>query len=194
MILKIYNYNKISSTNNQAIKLITKKNLQQGFVLSNIQTNGKGTRGKKWISKNGNFFGSVFFGLGRNLPGFSEFSIITPVLITKKIQQITNYENVYIKWPNDIYINNQKICGILQEVIQNKNNKKYLIIGIGINLVSHPIIKEQNISNIKNETRVIIKNNKMMKELKKTFQFFFKNIKSYSFKKYRNLGNSLSRK
>ena len=194
MILKIYNYNKISSTNNQAIKLISKKNLQQGFVLSNIQTNGKGTRGKKWISKNGNFFGSVFFELGRNLPGFSEFSIITPVLITKKIRQITNYENVYIKWPNDIYINNQKICGILQEVIQNKNNKKYLIIGIGINLVSHPIIKKQNISNIKKETRVIIKNNKMMKELKKTFQFFFKNIKSYSFKKYRNLGNSLSRK
>ena len=69
MILKIYNYNKISSTNNQAIKLISKKNLQQGFVLSNIQTNGKGTRGKKWISKNGNFFGK--FGFSGDFLGFS---------------------------------------------------------------------------------------------------------------------------
>ena len=119
--------------------------------------------------------------------------MITPVLITKKIKEITDCQNIYIKWPNDIYINDQKVCGILQEVIQNENNKRYLIIGIGINLVSHPTIKKQNISDIKKETKVLIKNNEMLNEIKKSFQTFFKNIKSYSFKKYMSLGNSLSR-
>ena len=193
MNFNIYNYNKIPSTNNEAIKLIKKKNMKQGLVFSKIQTNGRGTRGKKWISKRGNFFGSVFFQLKKNTPKFYEFSVITPVLITKKIKEITDCENIYIKWPNDIYINNQKVCGILQEVIQSENNQKYLIIGIGINLVSHPTIRNQNISDIKKETKVLIKNNEMLNEIKKSFQNFFKNIKFYSYKKYMSLGNSLSK-
>ncbi len=193
MNFNIYNYNKIPSTNNEAIKLIKKKNMKQGLVFSKIQTNGRGTRGKKWISKRGNFFGSVFFQLKKNTPKFYEFSVITPVLITKKIKEITDCENIYIKWPNDIYINNQKVCGILQEVIQSGNNQKYLIIGIGINLVSHPTIRNQNISDIKKETKVLIKNNEMLNEIKKSFQNFFKNIKFYSYKKYMSLGNSLSK-
>ena len=193
MNFNIYNYNKIPSTNDEAIKLIKKKNMKQGLVFSKIQTKGRGTRGKKWISKSGNFFGSVFFQLKKNTPKFYEFSVITPVLITKKIKEITDCKNIYIKWPNDIYINNQKVCGILQEVIQNGNNQKYLIIGIGINLVSHPTIRSQNISDIKKETKVLIKNNEMLNEIKKSFQTFFKNIKSYSYKKYMSLGNSLSR-
>ena len=193
MNFNIYNYNKIPSTNDKAIQLIKKKNMKQGLVFSKIQTSGRGTRGKKWISKSGNFFGSVFFQLKKNTPKFYEFSVITPVLITKKIKEITDCKNIYIKWPNDIYINNQKVCGILQEVIQNGNNQKYLIIGIGINLVSHPTIRSQNISDIKKETTVLIKNNVMLNEIKKSFQNFFKNIKSYSYKKYMSLGNSLSR-
>ena len=193
MNFNIYNYNKIPSTNNEAIKLIKKKNMKQGLVFSKIQPNGRGTRGKKWISKRGNFFGSVFFQLKKNTPKFYEFSVITPVLITKKIKEITDCENIYIKWPNDIYINNQKVCGILQEVIQSENNQKYLIIGIGINLVSHPTIRNQNISDIKKETKVLIKNNEMLNEIKKSFQNFFKNIKFYSYKKYMSLGNSLSK-
>ena len=193
MNFNIYNYNKIPSTNDEAIQLIKKKNMKQGLVFSKIQTSGRGTRGKKWISKSGNFFGSVFFQLKKNTPKFYEFSVITPVLITKKIKEITDCKNIYIKWPNDIYINNQKVCGILQEVIQNGNNQKYLIIGIGINLVSHPTIRSQNISDIKKETAVLIKNNVMLNEIKKSFQNFFKNIKSYSYKKYMSLGNSLSR-
>lgn len=193
MNFNIYNYNKIPSTNNEAIKLIKKKNMKRGLVFSKIQTNGRGTRGKKWISKSGNFFGSIFFQLKKNTPKFYEFSVITPVLITKKIKEITDCKNIYIKWPNDIYINNQKVCGILQEVIHNGNNQKYLIIGIGINLVSHPTIRNQNISDIKKETKVLIKNNEMLNEIKESFQIFFKNIKFYSYKKYMSLGNSLSR-
>ena len=86
MNFNIYNYNKIPSTNNEAIKLIKKKNMKQGLVFSKIQTNGRGTRGKKWISKRGNFFGSVFFQLQKKYPPFNEFSIINPVIISNVIK------------------------------------------------------------------------------------------------------------
>jgi len=193
MNIKKFHYKSVNSTNDIAINLIKNNDFKAGFVMAEKQKKGRGQRGKKWISKSGNFFGSVFFQLKKNTPKFYEFSVITPVLITKKIKKITDCENIYIKWPNDIYINNQKVCGILQEVIQNGNNQKYLIIGIGINLVSHPTIRNQNISDIKKETKVLIKNNEMLNEIKKSFQTFFKNIKFYSYKKYMSLGNSLSR-
>ena len=50
MKLKIYSYKGVKSTNDTAIRLI-KKNIKQGIVTSDIQTNGKGQRGKKWVSR-----------------------------------------------------------------------------------------------------------------------------------------------
>ena len=76
MNFNIYNYNKIPSTNNEAIKLIKKKNMKQGLVFSKIQTNGRGTRGKEWISERGNLFISIFFPLEDKYPPFNEFFII----------------------------------------------------------------------------------------------------------------------
>ena len=104
MNFNIYNYNKIPSTNNEAIKLIKKKNMKQGLVFSKIQTNGRGTRGKKWISKSGNFFGSIFFQLKKNTPKFYEFSVITPVLITKKRTEKKS-RDLCAHHPNIMYMN-----------------------------------------------------------------------------------------
>ena len=66
MKLKIYSYKGVKSTNNTAIRLI-KKNIKQGIVSSDIQTNGKGQRGKKWVSRRGNLFISIFFPIGESL-------------------------------------------------------------------------------------------------------------------------------
>ena len=53
MKLKIYSYKGVKSTNDTAIRLI-KQNIKQGIVTSDIQTNGKGQRGKRWVSRRGN--------------------------------------------------------------------------------------------------------------------------------------------
>ena len=66
MKLKIYSYKGVKSTNDTAIRLI-KKNIKQGIVTSDIQTNGKGQRGKKWVSRRGNLFISIFFPIGKSL-------------------------------------------------------------------------------------------------------------------------------
>ena len=80
--------------------------------------------GKKWISLKGNFFASIFFELKKNMPKPNEFSLINP-LILKKI--LYNYSNsdIKIKWPNDLLINNKKVCGILQELIKIEKKKLF---------------------------------------------------------------------
>ncbi len=67
---------------------------------------------------------------------------------------------VLIKWVNDIYIHNKKICGILTE---SKNNK--LIIGIGINLYHQEFPSNINASSIEDETGIKINKDQLLKDL-----------------------------
>ncbi len=60
MKYKIFNYKKVNSTNDLAIKKI-KKGFTNGLVKANLQIKGRGQRGKKWISFKGNLFISIFY-------------------------------------------------------------------------------------------------------------------------------------
>ena len=60
MKLKKFNFNKVKSTNNTAIRLIKNGN-DYGIVSSESQSDGRGQRGNKWISNKGNLFISIFF-------------------------------------------------------------------------------------------------------------------------------------
>ena len=136
MKLKIFNFKKVKSTNDTAIRLI-KSGINSGLVSTNIQTKGKGQRGNKWISKKGNLFISIFFKIDSNL-SLKKITTINLSILKKIISsQITG--KIYIKLPNDILIYKKKVSGILQEIMY-KNNNKYLIAGIGINIVSSPNI------------------------------------------------------
>ena len=81
MKFKIYKYNCLTSTNDKAIYFIKNKNIQFGYIHSEIQTKGRGTYGKKWISMRGNLFGSIFFPLKKNYPSFNEFTFISPIIL-----------------------------------------------------------------------------------------------------------------
>ena len=53
MKFKIFKFGRVSSTNDVAINLIKKDKKESGCVYADIQTKGRGTRGKKWVSKKG---------------------------------------------------------------------------------------------------------------------------------------------
>ena len=61
MRIKIKKFKKVISTNNEAIKIIKKRNIKPTIIVANSQIKGRGTMGKKWISKKGNIFISIFY-------------------------------------------------------------------------------------------------------------------------------------
>ena len=122
MKFKLFKFGSISSTNDIAIYLIKKKNKKSGYVTAELQTKGKGTYGKKWVSKKGNLFGSFFFPLKKNYPPFNEFSVINPVIISDVIKIFCKKNDISLKFPNDIFLNGKKVCGILQEIISVINH------------------------------------------------------------------------
>ena len=63
MIMNKFNYNKVNSTNDLALKLIKSTRYKSGFIIAGSQTKGRGRHGNIWISKKGNLFVTIFFTL-----------------------------------------------------------------------------------------------------------------------------------
>tara|TARA_B100001123_G_C15128057_1_gene954117 strand:+ start:348 stop:932 length:585 start_codon:yes stop_codon:yes gene_type:complete len=191
MKFKIFKYETVTSTNDIAMFLIKDKKEETGCIYADKQTKGRGTHGKSWESKDGNLFLSIFFQLKENHPRFEEFSIINSVIVSNVIENICKSKSINIKWPNDIFIKRKKVCGILQEQITFRK-KFFLIIGIGINLVSHPK------SNTKYETTNIFMETKNKPSIKQmvdliilSYEQFFSNLNSYNYKNFLNKAESM---
>ena len=191
MKFEIFKFEKVTSTNDIAINLIKKEQKESGCVYADIQTKGRGTYGRKWISDKGNLFGSIFFPLKNNYPPFNEFSTINPLIISDVIKHFCEKKNINLKFPNDIFVNGKKICGILQELIVS-NNRKFLIIGIGVNIISNPEINDEyQATNILLETqkRPMIK--EMINLIISSYEKFFINLNSYNYEHFKKKADSM---
>ena len=175
MKLRLIKFSNVKSTNDEAIKKIKSKKAHAGIVYSYSQTKGRGTMGKKWISFNGNFFITIFFELKKNMPNFKEFSVLNPLILKKLLSRYTNL-NIKIKKPNDLLINNNKVCGILQETLKIEK-KLFLVIGVGVNTIISP--KSENIKaiSLKESSKVMIKNLDILENLKGEYKKIFFNYK-----------------
>ena len=192
MKFKIFKFEKVTSTNDVAINLIKEKQKSIGCVYADIQTKGRGTHGKKWISDKGNLFGSIFFPLKDNYPPFNEFSIISPVIISDVISHFCDKKSINLKFPNDVFVNKKKICGVLQETIIS-NNKKFLIIGIGINIISNPNINGGYLAtNIFFETKKMPKINEMINLIILSYEKFFTNLNLYNYENFKKRAESIA--
>jgi len=194
MRFEIFRFPSVSSTNDVAISLIKKEKKNLGCVYAETQTKGRGTHGKKWISNKGNLFISIFFHLKENYPPFNEFSVISPLIVSETIKHFCKDKTVSLKFPNDVFLNGKKICGILQETI-TFNKKKFLIIGIGVNVVSNPKIMDlYEATNILFETKKKINIKTIIDLIIISYEKFFKVLNLYKYENYKNKAESMSLK
>ena len=120
-----------SSTN----KSITQKPLngQYSILLTEYQSHGQGRREKKWISPLAdNIYLSMQFHL--NDPGNAHLlPLLTALSICKALNKI-GINGCQIKWPNDIYLDDKKLAGVLVESRYNSEKESIYVVGIGINV------------------------------------------------------------
>jgi BirA family biotin operon repressor/biotin-[acetyl-CoA-carboxylase] ligase len=131
----LHYFDTINSTNNYAMRLVDDGMAQHGTVVrANHQTEGKGQRGKKWANSADNIMMSLV--LKPEISPERQFGLSMAVALTlaNYLQTIFGQWQVAIKWPNDIYINDKKTCGILIENIFRGMNWAFAIAGIGVNV------------------------------------------------------------
>jgi BirA family biotin operon repressor/biotin-[acetyl-CoA-carboxylase] ligase len=128
--LEILYFDSLPSTQNYLVEKIEKNSLQAPIaVITKEQNAGVGSRNNEWCGGEGNFFASIAVetdALPSDLP-LASASIYFSFIMKKTLENMG--EKVWLKWPNDFYLNESKVGGTITKKIQNT-----LICGIGINL------------------------------------------------------------
>ena len=107
MKLRSLKFKSVKSTNDVALLLIKKNNTRPSIILSERQTKGRGTMGKKWVSKKGNLFLSIYFDMSKKKVDFKQFAVLNAYLL-KSILAKKFSNKIKIKWPNDLLFKKKK--------------------------------------------------------------------------------------
>ena len=134
-------FEKVTSTMDVAKNLVNKFFPEGTVVIANVQTKGRGRRNRSWCSPRGGLWCSIILG-EKALYGIQPqcLLLIAALSIVETLKKYGVTANV--KWPNDVYVNDKKIAGILAETIITKNKIKNMILGIGVNLNNELTCKE----------------------------------------------------
>jgi len=150
------------------------------IIVAEEQTLGKGSRGNDWIGLKGNLFFSFCLeqsSLPKDLP-LSATSIYFSFLLKKVLSEMGS--SVWMKWPNDFYIDDQKIGGTITNM-----SGEWFVCGIGLNIVNAPESFTHLDIKIDNKT-VLSQYEKSLlilpswKKLLKEFQIEFTKSKNFS--------------
>ena len=131
MVFNILNYEELESSNTEAIKLALSGSNEGTVVVCKKQTAGRGQRNNKWESNGENLTASLIL---RTKIDAANLFMLSKAFSVSIIKTLKTYNiNAVIKWPNDIYVNEKKIAGILIEHSFVGNNLKFSIVGLGLN-------------------------------------------------------------
>lgn len=170
---KQYFYHKIDSTQLEIWRRIEENKIENKIVIiADIQTNGKGTHGRKWHTDEVNNIAFSFFRQINceidKLDGLTTEMAQIILDIFKELYQV----NLQIKLPNDIFYNGKKVGGILSETKVSGNIVKYIVVGIGINTCQTEFDTEIKdiATSIKNEFEIDVDRMKIIEEFCNRFE------------------------
>ena len=133
-VLKIVYLESVDSTQIYLKNLLKSKKVTSPYgVIAKIQTAGLGSRNNKWTGLEGNLFLSFSINL-QDLPSdlkLESASIYFSYILKETLENFGS--KVWLKWPNDFYIDNLKIGGMITNVVGDD-----LICGVGLNLIKNP--------------------------------------------------------
>lgn len=123
----------VDSTNQYLLDRIA--SLQSGDAcVAEYQQAGRGRRGRQWVSPFGaNLYLSMFWRLEQGPAAAIGLSLVIGIVMTEVLQRL-GAEKVRVKWPNDLYLNDRKLAGILVELTGKTGDTAQIVIGAGINL------------------------------------------------------------
>lgn len=131
-------FQNIDSTNKYARELAESSPASGSVVLAEQQSAGRGRRGKSWVSPfAANIYLSMVWDFEQGAQALEGLSLAIGVAV-KRVLTAQGIDAVQLKWPNDIYVEQKKLGGILLEMVGDPAGQCTVIVGIGLN-VSMPV-------------------------------------------------------
>lgn len=130
----------VVSTNDVARELAEAGGEAGLVVTARQQTKGRGRRGRDWASPPGNLYASLILRPSRPMAEVASLSLVTALALAATLERLSAGRlRPHVKWPNDVLLDGAKVAGILLEGSADKTGAcRWLIIGVGVNLVSAP--------------------------------------------------------
>lgn len=175
---KIFHFKKIDSTNAYAKNIASEVINDKTIIVADKQTAGRGRLGRTFISNRGGLYFSIILNPEKSAQDTVFITVAAAVAVARAIESISQ-KKCDIKWVNDIYIENKKVCGILTEGVFDNNGKiKSAILGVGINLFETREKFPKNVpladSIFHKGDKILFKNCKRKQLLKEFLKEFFK--------------------
>jgi len=178
-----------NSTNDLLNEMSRQRDLPEGFVVyTDFQHSGRGQQGNSWESEAGkNLLFSILL-YPKQIPIQQQFIIsqIVSIGIKKALDKYAG--NISVKWPNDIYWNDEKLAGILIENSLQGANIRNSIVGIGLNVNQTSFEKAPNPVSLKQTTGKSIARKRLLKEIKESIFDIYRNWNAEQIhSEYRNM-------
>jgi len=135
---RVQRHQTLASTQDAAIAAAHAGDPGRLAILTNIQTNGRGSRGRAWASADGNFYVSLLIRPETPIPT-GHYALLAGIALHDALAPCA--QNLMLKWPNDLLLNGAKLGGILIDAaFTPQNTLDWVVIGIGANLKTAPEI------------------------------------------------------
>jgi BirA family biotin operon repressor/biotin-[acetyl-CoA-carboxylase] ligase len=133
-VLQVAVYDTVGSTNDVLHGKKGQVDLHGAVVIANQQTDGRGRRGRRWCSPAGaNLYCSMGWRFNGSLEKLTGLSLAVGAMVAEQIKTHLGVD-LQLKWPNDLYYNEQKLGGILVEVLGDDAGGQSVVIGLGLNV------------------------------------------------------------
>ena len=132
-------FDSIGSTNEEALARARAGAPEGTVIWARQQTGGRGRRGRSWSSPPGNLYCSLLLRPAVPPAQAAQLGFVAAVGMAEALLAVLPAERrLSCKWPNDLLIDGAKIAGILPEAEAAGRNVEALVLGMGINVESHP--------------------------------------------------------
>jgi len=130
-----FDYLEIVDSTNDYLKKIAKMG-ESRMVVAQEQTKGKGRFGHKWYSPSRQgLYVSYLFYPDWEVEKVCFLNMIAGLSVANTVRKVGGDElSIKLKPPNDVYISDKKVCGILSETGSSDNRINWAVVGIGVNL------------------------------------------------------------
>lgn len=184
----------IDSTNQYMLDKIP--DLKSGdCCIAEFQSKARGRRGRQWFAPFGtNLYFSMYWRLEQGIAAAMGLSLIVGIVVTQTLRELSG-QDIKVKWPNDLYLNDQKLAGILVELAGKTGDCAHVVIGIGVNLnMTNPDmnIVNQKWANLGNINRNLLVA-KIAKTLRENLEKFEKNGLAFFIDDWNHLDNFIHR-
>ena len=186
---KLEVHDHLESTNSYLMKKISSGQAHASCVVANLQTKGRGRRGRSWLAGLGaSLTFSLLWRFQCGASALSGLSLAVGVALIRALHSL-GITQAQLKWPNDVLIGREKLAGILIELQGDMEGPSAAVIGVGINLNLPTNIKQQidqPATDLASITPIIINPNKLLGLLLKYLAEVLSDFEQHGFTQIRD--------